>query len=999
MAPTKSAGRVSIRVLPDSTRFREDLRTALERIERNMKVNIPVHLVLDNKQLQEIKKRIEALAIKIKPAIDLTVPADEIERIKQQIEAMDPEVNVDMKLNTAGAAARIAALTRDRVIRIWPKVMMENFTKHLAALGGAGYIIDQVEKGVRWLREVDKHAVALAKQAVIIGGVVAAAGGLLQVIWALGDGLIQTTGLLSVAPALLSSMGIATAVFIVAMRDMKEVLADLGPAFGNLRQSMSSAFWANAAQPIRDMVNHFMPSLTEKITESSRAMGNFTGKIAASYQQHVTLRKFELMFDRINESMWTMEGAVDPIIRAFTNLGMHGTLYLNRLSKAIVKLAEDFDAWIQKNYDNGNLALWTEQAIRAFKDLGGIIKGVWDVFGALNTAIKAAGGPTLASLHKNLDNLATMMKGPQFQGAITHVFKGINNALKEILTGVGELGIGFADLAPHVEKAFGSVGRSLRMVLSYLGEIIGHPAFRKGFDDLFKGIENGIASLKPAIGPTAVAVGSLMTLIGSILENIGELIAIIMIKWGPALQRLSDEFDSLADPIGDLFKAVVSDLAPAFNALVDDVLIPLLGWIKSDLIPGIKDFAREMGPELVPIIKETGKFLMELMPVLLWLAGALIEIVKAVIWVVEKFNDLTRWLTNYRGGYTLGDLNEEFEDLGWYLGEFVNIMGSALGSAGGALETFGRGAQSAMIFVRDVMSGNWGQIQANTKSVLDTMGIDTTNAWTTISSTARALWTIIKDDIRAIIDNLKQSIKDALGLIGIDIDGKWTEIKDSTSRKWQEIKQEVLNKINELYNSLPDWMRSIIDTISRGWGDASAGARRGASEMNRGVSQEMNSTVSTTSSMPARLAGIFNGFSLFHSGYAIIQSFANGLWGAFNTAYSVASTIMARIRALFPFSPAKEGPFSGKGYTTHSGAALVDGFAEGMLSRMSSVRTVAKNVMGSVASHFDVGPDGELGVETTTDGKVTLHVYNPIAEPTSRTIARASSEIKLGGKL
>src|SRR5690606_23468729 len=60
------------------------------------------------------------------------------------------------------------------------------------------------------------------------------------------------------------------------------------------------------------------------------------------------------------------------------------------------------------------------------------------------------------------------------------------------------------------------------------------------------------------------------------------------------------------------------------------------------------------------------------------------------------------------------------------------------------------------------------------------------------------------------------------------------------------------------------------------------------------------------------------------------------------------------IRNLFPFSPAKEGPFSGTGYTTFSGAALTRDFADsiaaGGVRAVAAARGVAAGVHSALSA-------------------------------------------------
>ena len=70
--------------------------------------------------------------------------------------------------------------------------------------------------------------------------------------------------------------------------------------------------------------------------------------------------------------------------------------------------------------------------------------------------------------------------------------------------------------------------------------------------------------------------------------------------------------------------------------------------------------------------------------------------------------------------------------------------------------------------------------------------------------------------------------------------------------------------------------------------------------------------------------------NLYASGKAMLDSLTSGIRAGFSSAISAVQSGMSQLRAYFPFSPAKKGPFSGHGYTTYSGIALMEGFAEGI---------------------------------------------------------------------
>lgn len=1256
MAPVKSAGRVSIRVLPDSSRFREDLKKALDRIEKSMTVKIQVIPVLDKKQLAEMKRQIEALAIRIKPDIDLSITRGQIEKIKAEIEAMDPMVEVNALVNTAEASNRIKSLTRDKLVNIVPQITRtaaKNFSQHLAAIAGASVIASEIQKGMHFLRTIDAHALRIAKQAATVSMVISMAGSAAQAVIGLGDGLIQALGVVSVAPALLASMGIAVAVFTVVLKDMKTVLADLGPGFSQLAREMSFKFWDEAADPIREMVNHLMPTLSEGMLLASTSMGKLTGQIAKSYKEHVTIEKFALMFDRVVESMDTVRGAVDPIIEAFTILGMHGTKYLNRLSKAIVTVTEDFRDWLKASEENGNLDKWTENGITAFKELGGIIKGVWNVFGALNTAIKTAGGPTLADFHRAIDDVAATMDSPEFQRAMVSVFRGMNTAVTTVATAIGKLGPTMANLAPTIERSFMMVGETFAVLIGYLGEIMGHPAVTGGINNFFESILKASKNLAPAIEPFSLALGSLLTLLGTVLENVAALVGTILHEWGPSLQKLSDTFDTLAEPLRVMLEDVVKALTPAIKTLVDDAIVPLLVWVRDHLIPAVSQFAEDVAPALegaidlmadviegsLPTLKkltaffsenegEASKFkdtMMDLnqlfrdpegwlnkkreVPKIDWdsfwntkisfepppgwdgggdslnkwiaeffiaagkgLAKSYMDFCRTVdeavanawefvtsgdLWDFAKddwkkfigglegmgedlqkwwdgiWNDFRpakdneklvdwqkqldaggikaatagididlsglldrfkTWYTDFKAGWdgfwldtkvsvaewgtgvseglSTWWMNTKIGFAEWWTGltEGWNTFWTGLGTSltvwwaertegfsvwwTGVSEGFttwwegiktgwnefwtglgeslsawwttqsegftvwwdgikegwnsfwsGLGENAAIWWasIKEGIATKTQEIKDGLKAKLEEMGIDTQSGWTVIQGLTSVAWEAVKSWLAQKWQEIKEGAKSWLSGLGIDVDGGWVNIKSNTSSKWQEIKQDIANKWNEIVGYVPGKLSEFGAHVRNGFEEARRGARDKMQEMKDGVVEKGTQIINWIRDLPGKLRSALSGTSLYNSGSSLIQGFKDGIIAKGQEAYEAAKGILQKIKNLFPQSPAKEGPFSGKGWTPYSGAALMDGFANGMSSKMGVVTKVARQMHSSVADEINsiktATPDLTADGENASSGNMTVNIYNPIAEASSKTINRKSSMIKLGGSL
>lgn len=105
---------------------------------------------------------------------------------------------------------------------------------------------------------------------------------------------------------------------------------------------------------------------------------------------------------------------------------------------------------------------------------------------------------------------------------------------------------------------------------------------------------------------------------------------------------------------------------------------------------------------------------------------------------------------------------------------------------------------------------------------------------------------------------------------------------------------------------------------------------------------------------------------LVDSGKAILDGLGQGISSAIKGVTDIASGAVEKIRSFFPFSPAKRGPFSGRGYTTFSGRALMGGFAEGIDSGTGTALDAVAEAIGTVQEAFDVSLSGpELAFSAT----------------------------------
>jgi hypothetical protein len=130
--------------------------------------------------------------------------------------------------------------------------------------------------------------------------------------------------------------------------------------------------------------------------------------------------------------------------------------------------------------------------------------------------------------------------------------------------------------------------------------------------------------------------------------------------------------------------------------------------------------------------------------------------------------------------------------------------------------------------------------------------------------------------------------------------------------------------------------------------------------------------------IPMLVSGIFGGFGglLMGSGRALIEGLWAGIKGAFGWLKDNVAGLLKGLRNLFPFSPAKEGPFSGKGYTTYSGQALMQDFGKGMEQGAPDIRGAALAALSGaqLALSGPVAGGAGSGSGSGTGGAIELRI-------------------------
>lgn len=187
----------------------------------------------------------------------------------------------------------------------------------------------------------------------------------------------------------------------------------------------------------------------------------------------------------------------------------------------------------------------------------------------------------------------------------------------------------------------------------------------------------------------------------------------------------------------------------------------------------------------------------------------------------------------------------------------------------------------------------------------------------------------------------------------------WEWIKSTAASVWGGIVAFFTDTWNSITATISGALSSVSNWVSSTWARVTGFFRSAWTNIANAVSSGVSNVVGFVRSLPGRILDALGnlGSLLVDSGRSLLEGLWRGISGAVGWLKGKVSGVLSSIRNLFPFSPAKEGPFSGSGYTTYSGEALTRDFAGAISDGGDRAVTAADAVAGRVRAALAPGID------------------------------------------
>lgn len=604
----------------------------------------------------------------------------------------------------------------------------------------------------------------------------------------------------------------------------------------------------------------------------------------------------------------------------------------NRVAKAVQKVID---------------AVGVENIAGAINRFSSQFGKVGDAAAGMVTDVKkkfSEAGKWITGLYDKLDKTGAITR---FKDTISTAFE---SARSRVTEAVDRIAGSFKGLVPD-----GAIVSAIEDVLKYVGTVFSD--FADWIADTVEWWSNFIAALKDtgAVQQLAGALGGLFDAIGDVADAFhgagdmaesaagrfdsakgsAELLGAVIKVAADLVQKMADQLKRVAEWVKK-FTDTLSDsgaldtwmdaLERIFSALGD-----ALGSLKKlgKALDGGKKSAEGAGKGLDTAAAAAKGFAAYINAV-----AGVVETVSGVIdgiaTAVGKLADGIDWL------------NEKFPILGQVIGFLLDPMGSLADMAGNLFGLFSGGAGANAVngfsstFVEPVKAkldeiGQW--FQSLPQKAMDAGSQFLTNIGQWFQQLPSQIWTWLTQTIQNVQAWGSQMMAQAGDAGSQFLTGLGQWLQSLPGRIWQ-------------------WLTGAISSVQAWGGQMGAGARNAGNQFLQGIT-------GTLQSLPGRIQSLFSnaGSWLLSSGRSIMDGLAQGIRNGISAAVDAASNAMEAISKLFPHSPAKEGPFSGHGWTLYSGQSIIDGLAEGMLQRRAGLVDATRAAISPASMELMHGMD------------------------------------------
>lgn len=503
--------RISVKVSPDTRKFRSELKRDLEQIERSVRGTVQLDAELDRAgAVSQMKRLMASLRVEGARGVD---------------------VDVDVNRGLGGR--------------------LQGLSQRLESVGdNAGY--------------AGRQFLGLTRTGWIVAAVAAAA--------APAVGLVS--GLLAGIPSLVSAFGAGAGAVALGLDGIKAAALPLAPALDSLKASVSGVF-EQRLTPVFDQLRSLLPTLESGMQGVAHGLADMFQGVTDAVTSGAGVAQLQSILGNVGAMFTQLKPTIQTATQSFLTLSDAGSRAFGHLTAPLQTFASQFDAMVGRITSSGAfdgamqglsqtlgsvLGLFNrlmESGVQAMGQLGGplstLINGLGDAFIAAMPALTSfsafignVGGTLLSSL-------APALK------AITPGLTALSNTFGAILTQ------NLQSLSPVLTEVAGALSTTLTTALQQLQPLL--PSLLSTFQQFATVLSGQLAQHLPTLAQSfGQILGAVIPLTPKILQ-LGTQLATVLI---PAMAKVAPVVVGAVTALASLASAV-SGAAQSFLAALGSI--------------------------------------------------------------------------------------------------------------------------------------------------------------------------------------------------------------------------------------------------------------------------------------------------------------------------------------------------------------------------------------------------------------------------------------------
>lgn len=942
-----TVGGANVRITPNTKKFAGELRKKLQDIEKRIAMRLRVEV--DARQLVQQANRAAKQAEQAAEQIDLPTDIDaskvaqSARRATKAAEEAAGEIDLPLDVDSrrlvgsvrrAASAAQRAAQNIDLPLGVNTARLIAStraaVAKAQAAAGKIDVWIDvhrpKLAPLVNAFSGMTRISAAIAGLSVAAGGAVAVLGGLAPIITAVGAAAVS-----ALAPIGSLAAGLAPAALggaVLGVGTLKSIISGLGdvlketdpkkyaekfsalpsgikPAVSELR-NLQNAFksagenaqvaFFSKLQNLTQVRNLIAP-IRAAMAELAADMGRAASGLVSFTTSGAGLSAMKQLISNSSTAMGSLVGALGQAARGVIALGAAGSPILAEMAQKINQVATAWQQRMVGGFQNGSLEAGMRRGITVLGELWAKVQQVGTIVGNVFRAMNAAGQPFLGTIGQAIQATAAWTSSAQGMGTMVSFFQSLSAATAAVAPLLGQIaGIIGGVLAPAASSA-------IQVLAPFVSTVLAN-------------MRTGLEAIAPVLPVVAEQLGTAMSALAPILPQVGEAI-------GQILQAVS--------PLLPLVAQMASEILPA--------LIPVVvGFVQA--AAKVLEWAIKLLPVLLPVAAAIFALINPFTAVGIAVAGL-------VGMLVAFWPQIKEWVSNVIGGFRnlLVEARDKVDQLEANVKQKFSDMWNAVTQTVAQLwnwvvNWFKNGANTARNTVSNLVASVTGFFARMGGSISRAVS----SAWTTVTN-----W--FRNGVTGAV-NLTVSLAQRVG--------QW----------FVNVKNRMVAMISGAWNAVTNWFRNgatgavnLVSSFAQRVWNWFTNLRTGMVNRVQGAWQSVvaffkvgvQNAISWVASMPQRALNALGnvGNLLFNSGKALIRGFIDGIKSMFGAVGRAAKGAVTKARDYFPNSPAKKGPFSGRGWVLYSGRAVGESFAAGIEQRSRGVGAATQSLMDAAQGNLD----------------------------------------------